>query len=63
MAGRRSRASAPTRTPAAGQVISLKPDPLAWDQAVVIVNETDGDVRRIEVLNARTVIVRNSPVR
>lgn len=43
---------------------SVKADPQAWQMAVAIVEETDGDVRRIEVVgDGRTLVVRNRPTR
>lgn len=53
----------PPRRTAPRDLTSLAPDPLAWAQAVAIVEETDGDRRRIEMLDQQTLIVRNRPVR
>jgi len=49
-------------TPAGGKYVSRKPHPAAWAEAVRIVEKEDGDRRRIEVVDARTVIVHNRPV-
>lgn len=62
--GRRLRAStsaADSRAP--GRVARRRPEPEAWRHAVRLVEEQDGDRRRLDVLDDGAVVIRNRPVR
>ena len=45
-----------TRPPAAPVIVTQAPDPAAWQEALI---RADGNARRLEVLDARTVLVHN----